>query len=106
VDEYILKKRERVFMVSYADKLEGIVCLEDVKALARDRWPQTPVREIMTPREKLQAVPPDADGNSVLQSLTAKDVHQVPVMVGDEVIGIICRTDLLRTIKLHSEMGK
>ncbi|NOR14292.1 MAG: CBS domain-containing protein [Candidatus Aminicenantes bacterium] len=106
VDEYILKKRERVFMVSYADKLEGIVCLEDVKALARDNWPQTPVREIMTPREKLQAVSPDADGNSVLQSLTAKDVHQVPVMVGDEVIGIICRTDLLRTIKLHSEMGK
>ncbi len=106
VDEYILKKRERVFMVSYGDKLVGSVCLEDVKALARDQWPLTPVREIMTPREKIQAVPPDADGSSVLKSLTAKDVHQVPVMVGDEVLGIIYRTDLLRTIKLRSEMGK
>ena len=106
VDEYILKKRERVFIVSYGDKLAGIVCLEDVKALSRDKWPMTPVREIMTPRDKLQAVAPDADGNSVLKSLTAKDVHQVPVMVGDEVLGIIYRADLLRTIKLHSEMGK
>lgn len=106
VDEFILKKHEQVFMVSYGEKLEGIVCLEDVKALARDQWPQTPVREIMTPREKFHAVAPDTDGNSVLQKLTTKEIHQVPVMEGEEVLGIICRNDLLRTLKLHSEMGK
>jgi Zn-dependent protease/CBS domain-containing protein len=106
VDEYILKKSERVFLVSYADKLVGIVSLEDVKSLARDNWSVTPVREIMNPIEKLQAVKPETDGNSVLKNMTANNIHQVPVMVEDKVLGIIYRADLLRTIKLHSEMGK
>ena len=60
----------------------------------------------MTPKQELEAVSPDADGSTVLQSLTAKDVHQVPVVEGDKVIGIICRTDVLRTIKLYSELNK
>ena len=106
VDEYILKKRERVFLVAEDDRLRGIVCLEDVKSLPRERWPSTSVAQAMTPEDKLESVSPHADGGRVLKSLTTKDIHQVPVMEEGRVVGIICRTDLLRTIKLHTELGK
>jgi Zn-dependent protease/CBS domain-containing protein len=106
VDEYILKKRERVFLVTGLEGgLEGIICLEDVKATPREKWPEATVGEIMTPRDELHAVGPEADGNEILARLTAKDVHQLPVMDGDKIAGIICRTDVLRAIQLRNELG-
>jgi Zn-dependent protease len=105
VDDYILKKKERVFLVTVGGDLKGIVCLEDVKALAREEWPQSPVSQIMTPKDKLQSVPLDADGIQILASLTTRNIHQVPVMDGDKVAGIICRSDILRVLQLKSELG-
>jgi len=106
VDEYILKKRERVFLVTnIGGGLEGIVCLEDVKAAPREEWPSLTVGAIMTPRDALQAVTREADGNEILARLTAKNVHQIPVMDGENVAGIICRTDVLRVLQLRSELG-
>ncbi len=106
VDDYILKKRERVFLVTnIGGGLEGIVCLEDVKAAPREKWPSITVGEIMTPRDELHAVTREADGNEILARLTAKNVHQIPVMDGDKVAGIICRTDVLRVLQLRSELG-
>jgi Zn-dependent protease len=105
VENYILHKRERVFLVEDGGSLRGIVCLEDVKATPREKWPDTTVAEIMTPKDKLEAVSPFDDGNSILKSLTAKDIHQVPVVEGGKVMGIICRSDVLRYIKLRSDLG-
>lgn len=105
VDDYILKKRERVFLVSDKGSLKGIVCLEDVKSTPSEKWAMTKVGEIMTPKEKLEAVSPDADGSQVLKSITAKDIHQIPVMEGEKIAGIICRSDILRFIQLRSELG-
>jgi len=105
VDNYILREKERVFLVSDGEKLMGIVCLEDVKATPREKWSTTRIKEIMTPREKLEAVSLDTDGNEILNSLTTKDIHQVPVMEGDEIFGVICRSDILKFIKLRTELG-
>jgi predicted transcriptional regulator len=105
VDDYIMKKKERVFLVTVGGDLKGIVCLEDVKSLSREEWPNSPVSAVMTPKDKLHSVPLNADGNLILAALTSKDVHQVPVMDGDRVAGIICRTDVLRVLQLRSELG-
>jgi Zn-dependent protease len=105
VDKYILHKKERVFLVEDDQSLQGIVCLEDVKATPRERWPGMTVREIMTPKDKLEAVSPDDDGNKILNSLTAKDIHQVPVVEEGKVTGIIYRSDILRYIQLRSDLG-
>ena len=105
VEDYILKHKERVFLVQDGEVLKGIVCLEDVKGTPKDGRAGLTVEDIMTPREKLQAVSPDDDGRSILNSLTSKDIHQVPVMEGGRVTGIICRTDVLRFIQLKRDLG-
>ncbi len=105
VDDYILKKKERVFLVTENGTLRGIVCLEDVKETPREKWSQARVGDIMTPRDRLEAVSPDADGNQILSSLTTREIHQVPVMEGETVAGIICRADILRFLQLKSELG-
>ena len=105
VDDYILKRKERVFLVTEGDGLEGIVCLEDVKRMPREKWAESAVRDIMTPKDMLKSVGLDDDGKAILSSLTSKNVHQVPVMDGGRVAGIICRTDILKVLQLRSELG-
>jgi Zn-dependent protease/predicted transcriptional regulator len=105
VDDYILKHRDRGFLVRDDDVLKGIVCLEDVKKISRDEWAKASVSDIMTPRDQLDAVSPDDDGRSILNSLTSKNVHQVPVVQADRVVGLICRSDILRFIQLRRDLG-
>jgi Zn-dependent protease len=104
VDEHILKRRGRVFLVGDGGDVSGIVCLEDVKSLPRAQWATTAVSRVMTPRDRMEFVSPDTDGGRVLKSLTGREIHQVPVMEGGRVVGIIRRTDVLRTLKRHSEL--
>ena len=105
VDNFILKEKERVFLVLEGEDVRGIVCLEDVKATPREKWAEKKVGDIMTPREKLMFVSPAADGTKILDNLTAHDIHQVPVLEQGRIVGIICRTDVLRFIQLRSELG-
>ena len=105
VEDYVLKKKERAFLVSDAGDLQGIVCLEDIKTVAPERRASTRVKDIMTPREKLDTVSPDDNGNEVLSKLSSRNVRQIPVMEEGEVQGILCRGDVLRFLHLRSELG-
>jgi Zn-dependent protease len=105
MEDHILKKKERSFLVTERGKLAGIVCLEDVKAIPPEKRMDTEVRKVMTPREKLEAVAPEADGNQVLAKLTSSRINQVPVVQEGEIKGLVCRTDILDFIHLRSELG-
>ena len=105
VDDFVLHRKERVFLVMDQESgLQGIICLEDVKSTPKENWPWARVRDIMTPKDKLEAVRPETDGSQVLASLTGRDINQVPVMQGDHLEGIICRTDLLRYLQLKTDL--
>ncbi len=105
VHDYILKKRERVFLVTDQDVFLGLVCLEDVKKFPRSRWAELKVSDIMTPVEKIVSIRPEANGDEVLNSLVNNEVNQLPVLEGGRVIGIITRTDLLRILQLRTDLG-
>lgn len=106
VDEYIFKKKERVFLVGEEDRLKGMVSLEDVKSIPRSQWATKYVREIMTSRVDIKSARPETSAEDVQKILTEKDVHQVPVMEGDRAVGIIRRSDILRYIKLRDDLDK
>jgi Zn-dependent protease/predicted transcriptional regulator len=105
MEDYILKKRERSFLVTDAGNLAGIVCLEDVKAVSPERRRDTTVSEIMTPRDKLETVSQGDDGSQVLARLASGKINQLPVIEGGEIKGIVCRTDILDFLHLRSELG-
>ena len=105
IDEYILRHRDHAFLVSENGQLKGIVCLEDVKAVPQKERATTLVKEVMTPSERLATSDPVDDGNTVLRQLAANDVRQLPVMEHGTVIGILCRSDILRNLQLRAELG-
>ncbi len=105
IDEHILKRRQRAFLVFDQGQLHGIVCLDDVKAVPKENWTTTLVGDIMIPKEKLETVFPEDDGTSVLSKLTGRNVNQVPVIKGGKVEGILCRSDVLQLLQLRAELG-
>ena len=74
VEGHILGRHRHTFVVADAGRLEGVVGLGDIKKVAREQWASTTIRQAMTPREDLEVLAPDDDGNVVLQRLSEKGV--------------------------------
>jgi len=105
VDDYVLRRRDHAYPVADGDRLRGIICLHDVRAVPRQQWASTLVGEVMTPWEKLATVSVEDDGNTVLASMNTHNVGQLPVVEGDRVIGMLRRGDVLRFMQLRGELG-
>ena len=85
--------------------LRGIVCLHDVKKVPREQWPTTPVGNIMVPHDQMENVSPSDDAGVALEKLTARSIHQVPVVEANRVMGVLRRNDILEYLQLHTELG-
>jgi Zn-dependent protease/CBS domain-containing protein len=60
VDHVLTLHRQEAFAVARSGRLHGILTLKDLKALPRERWHQTRVREVMRPVSEELFVPPTA----------------------------------------------
>ena len=105
VDDYVLRLREHSFPVADVGMLRGIICLHDIKAVPRERWPFTRVSEVMTPRAELETVSPGDDGSTILARLNARDVRQLPVVDGERLMGLLRRSDVLRHLQVRTALG-
>jgi CBS domain-containing protein len=103
VDDYLLKTDERAFPVLEGDELAGLVCLEDVRKVPRDRWPSTTFAEVMTPADRLATVTPGQEASEALHELSRRDVRQLPVVEGQQLVGMLRRRDLVRWLQLRTE---
>jgi len=59
----------------------------------------------MTPFERLRTVSPGENAVNALHVMAEADVHQVPVVEGRRLLGIISRGDILRLIQVRREMA-
>jgi len=103
VYDWMLGTDERAFPVVEGGRLEGLVTLEDVRKVPREAWAQTPVREIMTPADRLAVVGPGAEASEALRQLTRRDVRQLPVVENGRLLGMLRRRDIVRWLRLQSD---
>jgi len=59
----------------------------------------------MTPKDQLEPLSPEDDGNKVLARLNAENVHELPVVDRDKLVGILCQSDVIKALHLHMELG-
>jgi CBS domain-containing protein len=102
--ELVMRGR-RWALVEQAGRLVGLVSLTDVRRVDADRWETTPVSQIATPREQLLVASPDAPIRDVLLAMGARDVNQIPVLAGDQVVGAVTRETLVHAIELRQRSG-
>lgn len=105
VNDHILVSSHRCYSVAEYGRTLGLITAQDVRAVERRLWPMVTVRDIMTPVDKMRQARPDDDLSSLMYLVMEQGVHQVPVLQGSDIVGLVSRENLLTFIQLRSELG-
>lgn len=96
------KPEEQLMLVAEGQNVVGMVAMHDVTKSSKDAWDRTPVRAIMTPVSDLEYVTPDQDVAEVFDHLQRRQLRQVPVVVDNQVVGLLRSKDIARWLQLRS----
>ena len=101
VDEILLPRGQRAVPIEDDGRLRGLVSLEDIRRIDRNEWANTPASTVMTPRDQLRTLAPEADLEEALRLLGSSGFNQAPVVDQDRLLGMLRREDLLHWLALH-----
>ena len=105
VQEEVLAKGRRCFLVADDGHLRGLLTLHEVKAVPRERWGQVRVDEVMTRPDRLAAGGPQEELVAALQKMDDANVAQLPVLAGDQLVGMLTREHVLHYVRVRAELG-
>lgn len=104
VHSYRIDRDEQAIPVVSAGRLVGMLQLEDARKVPKENWSFTRVREVMSPLNDLPLVAPLDDVSDALNKLTRSGALQLPVVENGALVGILRRRDILRWLKLQSDL--
>jgi Zn-dependent protease len=103
VEEQLMRSEQRAFPVEYQGRFVGIVCLSDIRKIARESWPEAAIGDIMTPASEVTMISPQEDVAETLFTLAHRNVNQLPVIDEGKIRGLIRREDILKWLSVHGE---
>jgi Zn-dependent protease/CBS domain-containing protein len=105
VDDHLLHSGQRSFPVVEDDRLLGLVCLADVRQVAKEARHRVTAGEIMTPLSRLATVAPEERAADALNQLASHAYNQLPVVQGEQLLGLVQREDILKWLALYGELS-
>ncbi len=106
VNDGVMGTDDHAFPVIEGGQLVGLVTLEDIRAIRRDSWRNTRVREIMTPADQLVSIQSEDDAAEALIKLRSRDVRQLPIMQDGTLAGLLRRRDIVKWLQLQSDLPR
>jgi Zn-dependent protease/predicted transcriptional regulator len=95
VMEHAVRRGQRALPVVDSGQLVGIMSVTDAQHLEQEAWSTTRIGEVMT-RMPLKTLSPDADLAAALQLMVESNVHQLPVVQGGTLVGLVTRAGVMR----------
>lgn len=105
VREEVLGAGRRCFFVMDDGHLRGLLTLHEVRAVARERWGEVAVADVMVPAERLASIGPEAELLVALEKMDDAGVAQMPVVEGGRLLGLIGREQILHYVRIRAELG-
>ncbi len=103
--ERILRGGNRCFMVGSGDRMDGMLTLRDVGAVPQEQWDHLTAVDIMIPWNELARVEPQTELFDALRTMEGKNVAQLPVVEGNQLVGVLTREQVLRFVHTRSQLG-
>lgn len=104
VQEHLLRSGETDFCVMDDGRLRGIISLDDVKRVPRQRWDDVLVKEAMKREDGCPTVDASQSAYEALMLLSREDAPQIVVRSRGRFAGIITREDLFARIRTRLEL--
>ena len=105
IEQYMLPHNLRAVAVTDNSRLVGIVTVSDVIKVPEARRDQVSVAEIMGSGERLVTVSGETPALDAIELLAERDVEQVPVVDGSQLIGMLTRADVMRQLQLRESLS-
>lgn len=100
VDNRVLSNGHRSFIVEESNRqIEGLLTLQEIKQMPRDKWPWTRVSQAMIPWERLKWTEPDADLWKAIEEMNREGVNQLPVIKDGQILGMLRREDIISYLR-------
>lgn len=106
VEECLLRSSQLLWPVMEGDRCVGTASLEEVVRLPVAERGATKVREIALTLEKSGAIDADLPATQAMSALAARQDHPVPVVRGEEVVGLLRGADILKWLTLQGGAGR
>jgi Zn-dependent protease/predicted transcriptional regulator len=104
VTDQLLHLLGRCFAVTHDNQAIGLITLDDVKRVGRDRWNQTTVSQVMRPLRSLHPVTPSVSVGDALELMERENVNQLPVISNSHLEGVVTRSYLMQALQLKNEL--
>jgi len=101
--ERMFRERHTGYPVVDGDRVVGMVTLADAQTVDEIERDAFDVEEVMT--RDLHAIAPDADAMTAISRMNETGVGRLVVMDGDDLVGIISRTDLMTALDVIKSTG-
>jgi len=107
IDEYFMRYRFGRFPVVEdlrSERLIGIISLHDIKSIERQKWPETRVGDIVKTIDEDEKVGMSMEISEAIKKMGKTGLGHLVIMSGNKLKGIITKSDVMRFIKLQSEL--
>jgi Zn-dependent protease len=105
VDQQVLSHGRRCFLVDLGDHAVGLLTPHNLKEIPRPSWTTTTAAEAMIPLEKLSRTDPNAELWTVLEKMGGDGINQMPVMMGNDLVGMLSRGDIVKYLQTLQQVG-
>ena len=103
IDDYFYEHQVDSFPVVNGT-LQGMISTKDVKSVSRENWQQTEVCDVMDDREEIRTLQVNDDAFEVLRQMGKLKTGRLPVLDGDELKGIVTRSDIAEFVEMRDEI--
>jgi predicted transcriptional regulator len=100
ISDFFLRYGYRGFPVTTNGKVLGLISLSDVKDLSEEDRADKTVGEVMARLERQMIVAPETSLEEALRRMAEANLGRLLVMRGDQMVGMITRTGLLRFVEI------
>ncbi|MDI6689361.1 MAG: site-2 protease family protein [Actinomycetota bacterium] len=106
VNEYFLKYRYGRFPVVENDQLLGVITLHDIKEIPQGDWSRVTAREIVVPPKESCIISYREEAVNALMQMAREEIgHLLVVDENGSLVGLVTRSDIIRLIKVKTELG-
>jgi Zn-dependent protease len=93
------------FPVVDGDRVAGLVALQGIHAVDRERWPHTRVREVMRPLDDTLSVTASDSAHAAFSKATTNGIGRLAVVDGSRLVGYLSLKDLTHVLALQGVGG-
>jgi Zn-dependent protease/predicted transcriptional regulator len=104
VSDYFLVHPHEGYPVMKDGRLLGLVTLQSARAVPKDQRINETVAQAMVSSERAPTVHPDESALDALQRMAREKVEMMLVTEGGQLIGVVTRSDLMKTIQTRQEL--